>query len=386
MVKKIFLVCGELSGDLHASRLLAELYKIIPKEMLTVKVIGSSNLKDVGADIFFDSSYLGAVGLTEVLRNISLYVNLEKELLCELNIFRPDVLILVDFPGFNLRIVKNVKKNFPDMKVAYYLPPQLWAWNEGRAKILADYCDLVLSGLPFEEDFLRKRKVNAIYVGNPILGELENINRDKARIELGVEENEKLIGIFPGSRQSEIHYMLPVLLKGSKMLQNDFPSIKFKIAQALNIELRAGSWEVGKIEVLSPENNHKLLCASDIVWLTSGTVTLEAALYETPMILGYRGNWINYFLYLLVRRINMIGLPNIIVEKKLVPELVQRDACAENFYKLTKGWLQNPAKLIEIRNNLSKVKEKLGSKNASQEAAAKIRNELIPEYKVFVMK
>lgn len=397
MIKKLFFICGELSGDIHASKLLAELYKIIPKETLMVKAIGSYNLKNAGADIFFDCTHLGSVGLTEVLANISLYLNLEKELIFELSIFKPDVLVLVDFPGFNLRIAKKVKKIFPDVKIAYYLPPQVWAWNISRTKTLANYCDLVLCSLPFEEALLKKRGVNAIYVGNPIQDELEEINRDLARIELGIDKNEKLIGLFPGSRKSEIYYMLPVLLEAAFLLFKIYPQYTFRIAQAptiSNLESKVHECinKLGnnkfqeKIKILPPGNNHKLICASDFVWLTSGTVTLESALYETPMILGYKGNWINYFLYLMLKRIDLIGLPNIILGEKIVPELIQNDATPENYYQTTKEWLQVYGHLEKIKSNLRKVKEKLGEKKASQEAALKIRSELIPEYKVIAFK
>ena len=380
-MKKIFFICGESSGDMHGASLLNELYKMMPPAHLSVEAIGGPALENTGARIFFNCKHLGSMGITEVISKLSMYLNLEKELLFRLSVFRPDVLILVDFPGFNLRIAKKVKKLFPEVKIVYYFPPQVWAWNQGRTKTLANYCDLVLCGFPFEEEFHRTRGVNAFYVGNPLVNELEKFDKEKVREEFGIKKDEILIGLFPGSRKSEIHQMLPVLLGGIELLQKDFPRCKFALAQAPAVNLK----EVGRMQVLPPGNNHKLLCVSDIVWLTSGTVTLEAALYETPLILGYKGNYLNYFLYLLLRKINMIGLPNIIFGEKIVPELLQGDATGENYYKITKEWLQNPIKLTEIKNKLKQVKEKLGAKNASVEAALKIR-ELIPEYKVVVMK
>lgn len=380
-MKKIFFVTGETSGDMHAASLLNELYKIIPKEQIIAKAIGGSHLKDAGADIFFNSKHLASMGITEVIGRLFMYLNLERELLFQLFIFRPDVLVLIDFPGFNLRIAKKVKKLLPDTKIVYYLPPQVWAWNQGRTKILAKYCDLVLCGLPFEEKFHKERGVNAYYVGNPILYELEKFDREKVRSEFGVKKEDLLIGLFPGSRKSEIYFMLPVLLKASELLHHVFPQIKFLIAQAPAVNLK----EAGKVQVLLPGNNYKLLCASDILWLTSGTVTLEATLYETPMILGYRGNMINYFLYLLLKRINMVGLPNIIYGEKIVPELLQNQATPGNYYEITKNWLKKPEELEKIKKLLKTVKEKITDKNASREAALKIR-ELIPEYKVLVLK
>lgn len=394
-MKKIFFITGEASGDLHAASLLNELYKIIPPAHLTVKAVGSKYLQDAGARVCFDSKYLASTGLTEVIQKVSLYLNLERELLYELNIFYPDVLILVDFPGFNLRLAKKVKRIVPRTKVVYYLPPQVWAWDEGRTKLLARYCDLVLCGLPFEEEFHRKRGVNAFYIGNPVLNELPMLDKKQVRGELGIGEGEVLIGIFPGSRRSEIHYMFPVLLKAVELLSKDFNQVKFIVSQATSLDniSKTKEWKEvssrlgNRIKLLPTLNqeNYKLLCASDIVWLTSGTVTLEAAIYETPMILGYKGNKLNYLLYKMLKKIDMIGLPNIICGGKMVPELIQKEANSENFYNITKKWLHDKNKLDEIKHKLKIVKEFIGDKNASTEAALKIR-ELMPEYKVVVLK
>ncbi len=396
-MKKLFFIAGESSGDMHAASLLTELYKLFPKDELIVKAIGGKHLKDAGAEIYFDCTYLGSMGLTEVISKLSMYLNLERELLFELSIYRPDVLVLVDFPGFNLRIAQKIKDKSPDTKVVYYLPPQVWAWNQSRTKLLAKYCDLVLCGLPFEEDFHKTRGVNAFYVGNPILSELEPYDREKLRKQFGIEKDDILVGLFPGSRPSEIHYMLPVLLKAGSLLCNVFPKYKFMIAQAQTISnLETIVKEFlnkndliklsEKIRVLPPGNNHKLLCASDFLWLTSGTVTLEAALYETPMVLGYKSNAINYLLYLIVRKIDMIGLPNIIAGEKIVPELIQYDATSENYYRTTKEWVEVHGHLQKIKTNLKKVREKITDKNASKEGALKIKHEFIPDYKVVALK
>ena len=377
---KIFFVCGETSGDMHAAHLVNELYKIISPNQLIIKAIGGNYLKASGVELFFDCKYLASMGLTEVIKNLSLYLNLERELLFELISFNPNILVFVDFPGFNLRLLKKVKQRFPNTKTIYYFPPQVWAWNEGRTKTLAKYCDLVLCGLPFEEDFHRKRGVNAIYIGNPILSELEDLNREQIREELGITTKNTLIGLFPGSRESEIHYMLQVLLHASELLFKAYPNYKFMLAQAptiSNLETKVSALIkenhlLTRFKILPPGNNHKLLYASDFVWLTSGTVTLEAALYETPMILGYKGNPINYFLYLLLKKINLIGLPNIILGEKMVPELIQNDATSENYYQITKECLEVHGHVELMKKNLKKVKEKLTTKNASKEAALKI--------------
>jgi lipid-A-disaccharide synthase len=384
MKKKIFFICGESSGDTHGADLLAELYKIFPKEMLTIKAIGGDHLREQGAEILYDCKHLGSMGLTEVIDKLSRYVNLEKDILLQISTFSPHVVILVDFPGFNLRLCSKIKKYSPNTKIVYYFPPQVWAWNQGRTKILAKHCDLVLCGFPFEEKFHRDRGVNAFYVGNPLLNELEKYDKEKLKEDFGIKKEEVLIGIFPGSRKSEIHFMFELLLKAADTLSKEFPKCRFIVSQARTIDSlnenehwKKYSKSIGenKIRILPAENknNHKLLAASDYLWLTSGTVTLEAALYENPLILGYRGNSINYILYLIFKRINMIGLPNIISGKVIVPELIQNQTTAENYYATTKQWLMNSHTLKETRENLKKLKDILGSKNASLEAATKVK-------------
>ena len=396
-MKKIFFITGESSGDIHAGSLLTELYKMIPKEQLIVKAVGGNKLEEAGAEIFFNCKDLGSMGVTEVISKLSLYLNLEKEIILQLSTFLPHVLILVDFPGFNLRILKKVKEKFPEIKTVYYLPPQVWAWKEGRTKTLSKYCDLVLCGLPFEEEFHRKRGVNAYYVGNPIINELENYDREIIRSELEVSKDKKLIGIFPGSRKSEIDYMLPVLLKAANDLAKDFTNVMFFVSQAYTISnldktmndlINKNNLQNIKsnIKILPPGNNHKLLCASDILWLTSGTVTLEAALYGNPLILGYKGNNINYLIYLLLRKTKLIGLPNIIAESEIVPELKQYKATPKNFYEITESWLNNPNKMTEVKSNLQILRGKLTERNASQEAALKIKDKFLPDYKVVTLK
>lgn len=377
MKKKLFFVCGESSGDTHAADLLKEFYKIFPQNLLMVKAIGGDHLKKAGAEIIIDCKYLGSMGLTEVLSKLPMYINLEAEILLEISTYMPDIVVLVDFPGFNLRLCQKIKKYSPGTKIVYYFPPQVWAWNQGRTKILAKYCDLVLCGLPFEEDFHRKRGVNAYYVGSPVVNELEKFNKVALRKEFGVENNETLIGIFPGSRKSEINFMFRLQLQAAKMIKKEFPKCRFFVCQANTIPYetlsKIISEEFPEAHLLLSGNNHRLLCASDYLWLTSGTVTLEGALYENPLILGYRGNLINYILYLIFKRVDMIGLPNIISGKKIVPELIQYETTSENYYSTTKQWLLNPQTLKETKENLSKLKDILGNRNASKEAALKIK-------------
>lgn len=390
MKKKIFIVTGETSGDLHGASLLKELYKIIPPEKLNVKAIGSNHLKEVGADIFFDCKDLASIGLTEIIEKLSLYVNLEKEILKEIGTFTPDIVILVDFPGFNLRLTKKIKKYSPNSKVVYYMPPQVWAWNQSRTKTLAKHCDLVLCGLPFEEKFHKDRGVNASYIGNPIVHELEKFDRKKIREELGFKNGGKLIGVFPGSRKSEIHYMLPVYLKTLELVNEEFPDCSFVVSQAPYVgELEKSKyWRLpeklkDKVKVLPSgnNNNYKLQCASDLLLLSSGTVTLESALYETPLILGYRSNWLNYFLYKLLVRVDHVGLPNIIAEERIVPELLQSKAKPKEYIKILRNWLGESTSLNEVKDSLKIVREKITEKDASKEAALKIKS-LIPDYVV----
>ncbi len=404
-MKKIFIITGELSGESHAGRVLYELLKLNPQ--LKVRAMGSSILGEMGARVVIDYKNYGFNGFTEVIKNLPKILKLKELIIEEIIKFNPDLVLGVDYSGLNLEIAATLKKRLKDKrpKFVQFIAPQLWASRPYRIKKVKANVDKVLCTLPFEEDLYIRHNVPVTYVGNPVLGSMspkttkheflqEFVNSAKrmnidpsnsidaskyqstieqhstskhqsatehlslsetaySNPENYLDENQLLLGIFPGSRSSEIKHLLPIMVKAAYQLRQRIPNSRFVLAKAATISsetlfkngLEHNTDHLGNtlIEILEPKMmfnaNHKLLAAADLLWLCSGTVTLEAALYAKPHFLCYKGDKLSYLAYRLFRTIDMAGLANIIARKYLVKEFLQNDASVENFIKETLSWL-----------------------------------------------
>lgn len=370
---KIFFITGELSAEAHTAKVVVELLSDDPS--INIRAMGSNILQQFGADVVFDYKNYSFSGVTEVVFNIVKILKLKRKIVNEIIEFEPDVLVLVDYAGLNLEVAKALNeefqkrdgtdKAFKKPKIIEYIAPQLWASRPYRIKKIKENIDKVLCTLPFEEEIYRKESVPVRYVGNPVrnalnpamkkrdfLKEYSNITAKPELIQK--EKREFLIGVFPGSRKSEIKKMLPVMTEAAASLKaranemNAPYTFRFILAKAPNLDLKVfkeNGLDESVIELLDPKDmmnaNHKLLSASDMLWLCSGTVTLEAALYKVPYFLTYKTNWINIQLYRLFRIITRVGLANIIADQDIVKEFIQEDATVENFINETEAWI-NP--------------------------------------------
>ncbi len=373
---KLFILTGELSGETHAARVLGELIKQDPK--IKVKAMGSKYLEAFGAEIVVDYRDYTVSGFTEVLLNLGKIFKLKGLIEQEILNFKPDVLLLVDYAGFNLSIAETVRAKLPETKIIEYIAPQVWASRPWRINRIKKNVDKVLCTLPFEEALYKKSNIPVRFVGNPVACSMTP-RIDKTNLASIINQNGKnfnlndsqLIGLFPGSRKSEIKEMLPVMLKAAKKLRKTSNSnFKFVLAQAPSIDTKLllengleEALEEGYVEILKSSldetNNHKLLGASDILWLCSGTVTLEAAMYGTPYLLAYKGDWLSYQLYKFFKIIDMAGLANIIAGEYIVPEFLQHEATAENFIKQTLKWIKNDTSKITYTEDYDSIKKKL---------------------------
>jgi lipid-A-disaccharide synthase len=356
---------GESSGDAHGAEVVHYLHKIAPPDLrLTVWGMGGPRLREAAVDLIQDSSDLGVIGVADVLKKLPFFLNLEKRLLEEIKKRRPDVALLIDYPGLNLRLAAAIKKELPFCKVVFYVAPQVWAWNPGRLKKLPSLVDRLLVILPFEENLHKNAGTSCRFVGNPSAWSLANtpdFDRMSFLNELGLEADKPLVGIFPGSRNREIDFMLPVFLQAAKELKALWPDVQFVLVRANTISQEKLAQHFQKAEVNpnlirveTSEKNYHLLKSIDVAWLTSGTVTLEAACAATPLILGYKENPFFFKGYLLLRQIDKIGLPNIISGEDLCPELLQEDCTPEKWVELTKTWLTSPETLRGISETLHK--------------------------------
>ena len=375
MGKKLFIITGELSGDKHASLVVEHLREIKPD--IEIEAIGGENLKNLGVKLFVDHSqaHMSAMGLTpKILLD---HITLGKRVVDYIkNQYKPDLVLLIDYGGFNLNISKFLKK--AGIKVFYYIPPQIWASRKWRIKTVKKNIAKVMTIFPFEKEMYEKEGIDAQFVGHPLITQMPpQANRDEVFEKYGLDKNKKLISIFPGSREFELYNLMDTFLKSAELIKEKRNDVQFVIAQAdsLSDKLFKKYLKQSDIKVVK-HDNYSLLSVSDALMLASGTVALEAALYTTPMIISYKGPWIAYLIYRLVRCINRVCLPNIIMDKDIVPELLMSDSNPKVISKNLLKILDDEQYRNNMIDDLSKVKSLLSKHEASKEVAQIIAAEL----------
>lgn len=372
-MKKLFIVTGEYSGDIHASHVVKALKTLNPD--IEIEGVGGENLRNAGVKLFSDQKKMGAVGLTPkiVLDHFTLGKRIVDYLVKE---FKPDAVLLIDYGVFNLNISKFLKK--AGIKVFYYIPPQVWASRKWRINTIKKNIDEVLCIFPFEKEMYESYGIKTHYCGHPLVSQLpEKADKDNFFEKHGLDKNKKLVSIFPGSRVFELKNLMSVFIKTAEELNKKHPDLQFCISHAPNLSddvydkyLKKTNFKVIKGE------NQALLSVSDALILASGTVALEAALYQTPMIIAYRGPYLFYLIYLIVRCIKRVSLPNIIADKSIVPEILQSKVSVSNIsYQIEKLLYDTDYRENNIEQ-LGKVKALLSDKVSSQEAAKVIADAL----------
>lgn len=371
-MKKLFIITGEYSGDKHASDVVREIRK--NNSEIEIEAVGGSNLEQAGAKLFLNHEKMSAMGIS--LKIIKDHILLGKKIADYLiNSYKPDLVLLVDYGGFNLNISRVLKR--AGLKIFYYIPPQIWASRKWRIKTVKKYIDKVITIFPFEKEMYDKEGIDSEFVGHPLVNQLPtHINRDAFFEEYNLDKGRPLISVFPGSRVFEINNLLDIFIESAKIIQGKHPEIQFVLCQAPTIkdEMFAGKIP-SEIKVIK-NKNYELLALSDALILASGTVALEAALYETPMIISYKGPQILYWIYLLVRCIKMVSLPNIISGREIFPELIQNKAKPENIAGSIIKIIEDEKYRNEIKNGLRNVKFFLTEKNSAVETAKIILSEL----------
>ena len=365
-MKKVFIITGEYSGDIHGGRVAQLLKEQNPD--IVIEGIGGDNLKGAGAKLFCDHSKMSGFGLS--LKMIIDHLSLEKRVSDYiLNEFKPDLVLCIDYGAFNLRVAKRLHGK--GIKVFHYIPPQVWASRKWRIKKIKKYVDKVLCIFPFEVDMYKKYGIDVHYCGHPLIKQLpEKANRTEFLTRHGLDLNKPLISIFPGSRPLELKFLASTLIGGAKMLQKKHPELQFCISHAPNLPDDVFDKFVKDLnfKVIKGENQ-ALLSVSDSLILASGTVALEASLYQVPMIIGYKGPWILYLAYLLFRCIKRVSLPNIVTDESIVPELIQSKFTKHNICYETERLLYNKEYRQETIEKLGHVREKLSDKYSALEAA-----------------
>jgi lipid-A-disaccharide synthase len=362
---KYYIIAGEASGDLHGSNLIKELRKLDTGG--SIRCWGGDKMQEAGGELVKHYRDLAFMGFTEVLMNLrTIFRNLA---FCKEDIlqYKPDVLILIDYPGFNLRIAKWAKQQ--GLKVIYYISPQVWAWKENRVKMMKECIDKMLVILPFEKDYFKtKWSWEVEYVGHPLVEVIESY---ELRV-VSYESNSKpVVALLPGSRKQEILKKLPVMLGVSRF----FPDYQFVVAQAPSVEdgfYRTFTEQYPNVSI-AKNKTYDLLLQAKAALVTSGTATLETALFGVPEVVCYKGSAISYQIAKRVVKVKYISLVNLIMDKLVVKELIQDEMTVENVKKELYELLNNTDKITALQKDYADLKDLLSRDgNASAKAAHSI--------------
>lgn len=365
---KYYIIAGEASGDLHGSNLIKELKKADPAT--EVRCWGGDLMQQAGGHLVKHYKDLAFMGFVEVVANLrTIFRNLD---FCKSDIqsYKPDALILIDYPGFNMRIAKWARAQ-ASFKIIYYISPQVWAWKEGRVRQIRQDVDKMLVILPFEQSFYKKWDYEAEYVGHPLVEVIDTFRTDTSRHELPIQTSSPIIALLPGSRKQEILKKLPVMLATSRQ----FPDHYFVVAKAPGLDdsfytdLLAGYPNVGSVR----NQTYALLCRAHAACVTSGTATLETALFKVPEVVCYKGNPISYQIARRLIKVKYISLVNLIMDRLIVKELIQDDLNPANLARELRDLLENPERRHQLESDYAQLHDLLSQGgHASANAAASI--------------
>ncbi len=365
--RTILLIAGEVSADQHGSHLLQALKQLEPQ--LNVWGIGGDALQNQGMELLFHVKQMSFLGVGEVIRHLPFIRKVMKTITQRARQQKPDAAILIDYPGFNLRLAKKLKKM--GIPVIYYISPQLWAWGKGRVKVIKECVDLMLVLFPFEKEFYAKHGIHAQYVGHPLVDRHHAFLPKKFK---QVGDGPVTLGLLPGSRQNEIRTLLPRMVQTARLLIAEGAIQRVLVAKVPHLtnefyQQAAGifSETFSLMEVPMEE----LLPQLDVALVASGTATLETAYYSVPMVIVYQVNALTYWLGRLLIKVSHIGLANIVAEEEIAPELIQHQFTPEKAANLLRKML-NPQVNEQLRQRMLIIRKKLGEPGASKRAAENI--------------
>ena len=365
---KILISAGEASGDIHAAAVTAALKRI--DNTTEVFGMGGDELRAAGGEVLFDIKEHGVMGFVEVIKKLPDLFKLRSDFARVMDERKPDCLVVVDYPGFNMKLAKVAHdKGIP---VVSYIAPSAWAWNKGRAKNVAKIVDKVACIFPFEYDVYKEAGAPLEFVGHPLLDIVHPaMERAEAEAWVGKEPDRPLVLLMPGSRLMEIEKMLPILLEGAKLLKKQMPQVQFAMPRAgtIPMELLQSKIKASGLEIKITEgHNYDLFSVADLALATSGTVTLEAALCGLPSVIVYRTSALNAFIARRVINIPNIGLPNIVAGRQILPELLQEDFTPAKVAN-TAMELLAPERRVQLEANLAFMKARLGEPGAVNRVA-----------------
>ncbi|MBI3756495.1 MAG: lipid-A-disaccharide synthase [Deltaproteobacteria bacterium] len=361
---RVLLVAGEASGDVHGADLVMALKKQQPA--VTVFGVGGQYLRAAGMQTLVDTSTIAGMGLFEARDKLRALVGAYRQLTNILRTQPPDLLILIDFPEFNLRLAKIAKQ--VGVRVFYYISPQVWAWRKRRVYTIAKRVDRLAAIFPFESAFYAAHGCQVDFVGHPLVDRVHPTrSREETVAQYGLDPHRKVIALLPGSRAQEVHYLLTPMLAAAKLLGEPY---QFVLAVASTLDVEQLKRQVGQQPIpIVQGDTYNIVHAADLVLVASGTATLETALLERPMVIMYRMAPITYALARVFVRVPFIGMPNLIAERQVVPELIQSAVTPEQITHAARRLLDDPQAYRVTQEGLREVRRRLGSGGAAARAA-----------------
>ncbi len=358
MKKKIVIIAGDKSGDIYGGFLCETL--INNSSSLDIYSFGGENLAKHSKQLINLLSK-SVCGLTEVISSLGELINTFNKTLSYIKKIKPDLIILIDFPDFNLRLAKKLNKQFP---IFYYISPQIWAWRKNRINLIKKYIDKMIVLFKFEKEFYKKERVDALYFGHPLLEIIKKENFPA----------KKIISFLPGSRINEINKHLPIMLKAKKIIEKELPNYQFRIIRPLNMAKSLYNTFSTEIEII--DHSYQAIEESKFIITSSGTATVEIAILNVPYIIIYKLNNLSWQILKRIVNTKFVGMINILSSHPVIEELLQKDANPANIAQTTLKYLQNEKKYNELKNDLSKTKEILSPCGATANIAKFIINYL----------
>ena len=372
---KIMLSAGEASGDLHGANL-AEALKAVDPQVELIGM-GGEQMRKAGVRIVYDIKNLGVIGIGEIIKKIPFFYKLRTFLVNTMKEEKPDALVCIDYPGFNMKLIEKAKE--AGIPVIYYILPTIWAWHKSRGNVIAEYTDLAVSLFPFEAEMYKKMGTNVVYGGHPLLDTVKpSMSKDEAYSFFGLQQGKKTVLFMPGSRVQEVQSLYGKMLAAGKLLQDKVEGLQFMVPKASTIDrhmLEEAAREANLEVHIGEERVYDMMNIADAAICASGTATLETALMGVPTLLVYRVNALTYWLSKILVHLDSIGLPNIISGHRIMPEVWQDEVTPENIEAAVLPWLVDAAAAEEARHLMAGVRCQMGEAGAVRRTA-----EIISEF------
>jgi lipid-A-disaccharide synthase len=366
------IVAGEASGDKHGAKLVSALRALRPSIRFEFFGAGGDEMRQAGVETLVDARELAIMGALEVARAMPKFLRVFRRLSDVANERMPRLIVLIDWPEFNLRLARRLKRD--GHRVVYYISPQIWAWRSYRIHTVKRHIERMLVILPFEKDYYERNGVEVDYVGHPLLDSVRvTATREEFRARHGLDTLNPVIALLPGSRHSELKHILPPMVDAAKLLNRSHPHFQFILPLARTFEPNEIASQIGSSRLRVIEHDtYNAIAAADLAVVASGTATLETAIIGSPLIVVYRASRLNWRIFRPLINTPFVGMPNLIAGREIAPELLQDNLNEERLAKLIVEFLSDPSRLQRAREDLAEVRKRLGEAKASERAANRI--------------